>query len=72
MKMRILVAKSALATHLSEGGTMGQNLWVCLRKITVCFIAYKQSICWLFIAKPVPIWLALASALQFQLPTVMK
>lgn len=63
VKMRVLVAMSAFATHLSEGSPVGQNLWVYLLKITVCFIAYKQSICWLFIVEPVPIWPGLASAL---------
>lgn len=72
VKMRILVAKSALAADLSGRLPVIQDLWACLQGITVCFIAYKQSMYSLLTANPVPVWPKLASALQFQRPTVIK
>ena len=45
VKMRVLVAKSTLAAHLSELLPVSQHPWACLQGSTVCSIAYKQSIC---------------------------
>lgn len=55
VKMRILVAKSALAADLSGRLPVIQDLWACLQGITVCFIAYKQSMYSLLTANPVPV-----------------
>lgn len=44
IQMRVVVARSTLATHLSEGLPGSQSQWVCLLVIMVCFIGYRQSI----------------------------
>lgn len=43
--MRVLVAKSTLAAHLSEVLPVSQHPCACLQGSPVCSIAYKQSIC---------------------------